>query len=89
MPRVPSAAAARIGEHIRAARLGDSMTHDQLAARTGIDSSNIRSYESGRAMPSVHTLIRIADALDTEPGRLLEGVTLDLFDGGVNGRRAG
>ncbi|WP_141381081.1 helix-turn-helix domain-containing protein [Microbacterium lacticum] len=27
------------------------MTHDQLAAATGIDSANIRSYESGRAMP--------------------------------------
>ncbi|WP_454149422.1 helix-turn-helix domain-containing protein [Microbacterium lacticum] len=28
------------------------MTHDQLAAATGIDSANIRSYESGRAIPS-------------------------------------
>lgn len=69
-------------------RVGYSMTHDQLAARTGIDSSNIRSYESGRAMPSIHSLIRIADALSVEPGRLLEGVTLDQFDSKVSTPRA-
>lgn len=85
---MPSAAAAHIGEQIRAVRVGYSMTHDELAARTGIDSSNIRSYESGRALPSIHTLIRIAVALDTDPGRLLDGVTLEQFDGGAAGRRA-
>ncbi|GEB95878.1 hypothetical protein GCM10009724_20940 [Microbacterium lacticum] len=51
IPRVPSPAAAHIGERIRVAREGVRMTHDQLAAATGIDSANIRSYESGRAMP--------------------------------------
>ncbi len=56
------------------------MTHDQLAARSGIDSSNIRSYESGRAMPSIYSLVRIAAALETEPGELLDGLTIDLFD---------
>ncbi|WP_454130711.1 helix-turn-helix domain-containing protein [Microbacterium lacticum] len=51
MARVPSPAAAHIGERIRVAREGVRMTHDQLAAAMGIDSANIRSYESGRAMP--------------------------------------
>ncbi|MCG7415010.1 helix-turn-helix domain-containing protein [Microbacterium aurum] len=50
-----------------------------MAAETGIDSSNIRSYESGRAMPSVFTLVRIADALGVTPGSLIDGLTVDLF----------
>lgn len=80
VPRVPSAAAAHIGARISDTRRRYTMTHDQLAARTGIDSSNIRSYESGRAMPSIHTLLRIASALDVDPGYLLEGLTLEHFD---------
>lgn len=38
-------------------------------------------------MPSIHSLIRIAIALQVDPGELLEGLTLDLFDD--RGRRAG
>jgi len=88
VPRVPSAAAAHVGERIAEARRRYTVTHDMLAARTGIDSSNIRSYESGRAMPSIHTLIRIAVALDTDPGYFLDGLTLELFDRAERGRQA-
>lgn len=44
-----------------------------------IDSSNIRAYENGRALPNVQTLVRIATALDVEPGDLLVGLTPELF----------
>lgn len=89
MPRVPSAAAAYVGAQIRAARERYTKTHDQLAAETGIDSSNIRSYESGRAMPSVITLVRLADALATTPGEFLDGLTLDLFPAESGIRKVG
>ena len=90
MPRVPSPAAAHIGRQIAEARKRYSYTQDQLAAATGIDSSNIRGYESGRAMVSVHTLVRIAEALAVTPGDLLDGLTVDLFDKGTTSeRRAG
>lgn len=89
VPRVASAAAAHIGERIATARQRYTTTQDQLAVRADIDSSNIRSYEKGRAMPSIHTLVRIAIALDTEPGELLEGLTLDLFDAPDRRSRAG
>lgn len=56
-----------------------TMTQDQLAAETSIDSSNIRAYESGRSMPSIQTLVRIAEALDVEAGELLTGITSDMF----------
>lgn len=55
------------------------MTIDELAVASRIDSSNIRSYESGRALMSVHSLVRIAEALDIEAGVLLEGVSSGMF----------
>lgn len=57
-----------------------SMTQDQLAVASDIDSSNIRSYESGRAMMNVRSLVRIADALGVLPGDLIDGVTPEMFD---------
>ncbi|WP_188436413.1 helix-turn-helix domain-containing protein [Microbacterium murale] len=79
MPRTPSAAAAHIGSRISAARAARSMTVDQLAVASRIDSSNIRSYESGRALMSVHSLVRIAEALEVEAGALLDGVSSEMF----------
>jgi len=79
MARTASPAAAHIGARIAAVRSSRGMTRDQLAVATGIDSSNIRSYESGRALMNVQSLVRIAEALGVEAGELLEGVTSDMF----------
>jgi len=79
MPRVPSDAAAHIGRRIHEIRRARSLTQDEVAVISGIDSSNVRAYESGRSMPSVHTLMRFADALGVEPADLLFELTLDKF----------
>ncbi|GAA5153531.1 hypothetical protein GCM10025768_23320 [Microbacterium pseudoresistens] len=79
MPRVPSPAAAHIGGRIRQAREAATLTQDGLAHVSGIDSSNIRAYESGRALPNLFTLVRIADAVGTDPGTLLAGLELEMF----------
>jgi len=79
VPRIPSPAAAHIGAQIRWARRTATLTQDQVAALSGIDSSNIRAYETGRAMPSVPTLVRIADALGITPGTLLDGLTVGML----------
>lgn len=79
MPRIPSAAAAHIGAKIAAARKDRGLTQDQLAVLSDIDSSNIRSYESGRAMLSILTLVRIADALKTSPGEFIDDLASDMF----------
>lgn len=55
------------------------MSVDELAVASRIDSSNIRGYEAGRGLTSVHSLVRIAEALAVEPGALLEGVTSEMF----------
>jgi transcriptional regulator with XRE-family HTH domain len=79
MPRVPSPAAAHIGGLIAEQRTRLGLTQDQLAARSDIDSSNIRAYENGRAMPNLHSLMRIAGALDVEVAALLAGLELGMF----------
>lgn len=79
VPRVPSRAAALIGGHIAALRRRLGMTQDQLAVASNIDSSNIRSYENGRAMMNVFSLVRIAEALGADPGELLEGIASHMF----------
>jgi len=79
VPRVATDAAAKIGRNIAELRQAVSLTQDQVAAATGIDSSNIRAYENGRAMPNIQSLLRIASALGAEPSDLLENVTLEMF----------
>ena len=66
------------------------MRNDWSAAvLSEIDSSNIRSYESGRSMLSIQTLLRIADALQRDPGDFLDGLTLEMFPVPANdGRRS-
>lgn len=75
MPRTPSAAAALIGSRIAEERKSKGLTQDQLAVLSGIDSSNIRSYESGRSMLSILTLIRISEALHATPGSFIDEVS--------------
>ncbi|WP_119697602.1 helix-turn-helix domain-containing protein [Microbacterium halotolerans] len=79
MARITSPAAVRIGENIRAARIRRGLSQDQLAVATSINSSNIRSYETGRSLLAVPSLVRIADALEVDPGELLAEVTSEML----------
>lgn len=79
MPRVSTPTAILVGSHISRIRKSRCMTVDQLAVASGIDSSNVRSYEAGRAMMNLRSLVRIAEALGVSPGDLLEGVSSELF----------
>jgi transcriptional regulator with XRE-family HTH domain len=79
MPRVASEAAAFVGRRIGDRRRTLAVTQDELAAQSGIDSSNIRAYENGRALPNIQSLVRIAVALQVQPGTLIDGLTLEQF----------
>lgn len=83
MPRVPSDAAAYIGKRIAAERGDAGFTQDQLAVAASIDSSNLRAYESGRSLPNIRLLVRIAAALSVEPGVFLNGLTPEIFGDAV------
>lgn len=79
MPRVPSDPAVHIGRRIAEHRARSGLTQDQVAVASDIDSSNVRAYETGRAMPSIQSLVRIAAALGIAPGELLDGLTPEFF----------
>lgn len=70
----------RIGAQIAEFRKAQALSVDGLAYKSGIDSSNIRAYEAGRAMMNVRSLVRIADALGVDAGVLLEGVEPSMFE---------
>lgn len=86
MPRISSDAAVMVGKRIADCRRQRGMTQDQLDVASDIDSSNIRSYESGRAMMNVRSLVRIATALGIAPGELIDELTPDMFE--AHSRRA-
>jgi len=79
MPRVPSEAAAHIGGLLAEQRKRQGFTQDQVAVLSGIDSSNVRAYESGRSMPNIQSLVRMAEALGVHPGELLDGLKPEMF----------
>ncbi len=56
----------RIGERIAALRKSKGLTVRQLADMTGINISNISRIENGETSPTVDTLNRLTQALDTE-----------------------
>lgn len=87
VPRTPSAAAAQIGTRIAAERKRRGLTQDQLAVLSEIDSSNIRSYESGRSMLSILTLVRISEALKVSPGQFIDDLSSADFGGPTVDRR--
>lgn len=80
MPRTPSHAASIVGAQIRAVRNERKMTQDQLAVGSGIDSANIRSFESGRALPSLQSLVRVADALGCPTSALIDDLAPGHFE---------
>ena len=59
-----------IGDNIRSARKALRMSQDDLAEAIGANRVTISKYESGRFLPSVPALEKLALALRTTPGRL-------------------
>ena len=49
------------------------LSQTQLADKLGLTRSQINHYESGRQMPSPHTIVAIADLYECDPGWLLTG----------------
>ena len=63
-----------VGKNIQAARKSRKMTQNELASRSGISRSYLGDLEVDRYNPSVETLVRLAKALSTEAGSLMEGI---------------
>ena len=66
-----------VGTRIRQARLGQRKTLKDVEAASGFSSTHISEIERGRTSPTIGALIRIADALDKDPGFFIEERELD------------
>lgn len=60
-----------IGSRIKALRQARSLTQAQVAEAAGIDPSFYGQIERGANVPSVRTLLSVAEALGVEPAQLL------------------
>lgn len=69
-----------MGEQIKTARQLRGLTQEELGERCGIGAANIRKYESGKQIPRIATLQKIAEALDLQVSSFLPafGITESL-----------
>jgi transcriptional regulator with XRE-family HTH domain len=63
-----------VGMNVRRFRQRAQMTQEQLAFAAEIDLTYVGGIERGKRNPSVLVLVRIAEALGTEPAELLKAV---------------
>ena len=56
------------GKKIKLARVESDLTQDQLAEKIKTKQKNISRYETGASMPSIETLIKIANVLRKKVG---------------------
>ena len=54
---------ASVGSHIRRLRAAKHMTQEELAERLFVTRQAVSAWETGKALPDVETLERIAEAL--------------------------
>ncbi len=63
---------AKLGRVIAAHRKQSGLTQEDLAGLTEMDRAFISLVENGRTSPSVTTLVRIAEAMNTSASKLLQ-----------------
>ncbi|HVW40940.1 MAG TPA: helix-turn-helix transcriptional regulator [Amycolatopsis sp.] len=75
-PSSPSPASKELGRRVLAARTAvPGLTQEKLAHRLDIAHSGISDIERGLANPTFETIVRVADALGTDPAELVRGFT--------------
>lgn len=77
MPKVKSVAAIKIGKRIRAVRTQLGISLEDLGELSEISWTNIGKIERGDSSPTAESLVRIATALEVDPGMFLSGVSAD------------
>lgn len=79
MRGIESAAAKTIGRRIEAARAKAGASRLDLAYHAKVDPTNLGRYETGKALPNLATLVRLAETLGVDPGTLIEGLSFEDF----------
>lgn len=74
---IHSVAAVKIGQRIREARHRLNISLEDLGALSEISWTTIGKIERGASSPTAETLVRLATALEVDPGDFLTAVTSD------------
>jgi len=69
------AIAAAFGQRVREARLAAGMTQEALAEASGLHVTFVGNVERGYRVPTVPTLIKLAEGLGVPTGTLVEGIS--------------
>ncbi|MDI6022753.1 helix-turn-helix transcriptional regulator [Leucobacter sp. UT-8R-CII-1-4] len=72
-----SPAAEEIGRRVRKARNARQISLEDLGHLSEINWTTIGKIERGASSPTVESLVRIATALEIDPGSLISGITSD------------
>ncbi|QIK63121.1 helix-turn-helix transcriptional regulator [Leucobacter viscericola] len=75
MPKTHSAAAVEIGRRIREVRQLLGISLEDLGELSEIGWTSIGRIERGASSPNAETLVRLATALEVDPGQFLTGIT--------------
>lgn len=75
MSKVRSEVTQIFGDRLRTERNNIGVSQMDLAELSGIHFTNLARIERGEANPSLHTIVRIASALGTDPANLVQGLT--------------
>ena len=79
MRGIESAAAVTIGQRIAEARAKAGASRLDLAYHARVDPTNLGRYETGKALPNLATLVRLAETLGIDPGALIAGLSFGDF----------
>jgi len=63
-----------VGAVMREFRQGAGLSQDELADRMDVSTPYISMLESGKRYPSIEMLIRVAIALEVQPGAILDRI---------------
>jgi transcriptional regulator with XRE-family HTH domain len=73
-PQPISPAAAEFGRRVRARRLELGKSQEQLAADSDVHWSFLGQVERGRRNLTFHNILKVAEALQVDPGELVRGL---------------
>lgn len=62
----------KLGKRIKLARVEQDLNQTQLALKIGAKQKSISHYETGVSLPSLETLVKIANALKKPAGYFLD-----------------
>ena len=62
------------GANLRRARRSAGISQEELGTRSSLHRTEIGLLERGARVPRIDTLIKVAKALELEPGELLAGI---------------